>query len=240
MLSATSMFDRWSVPSHDPIRPVRPNRRDLVADELEHRFRNLLAVVDAITRQTLGSSEAGRGVAKTLSRRIAALASANDLIRAEPTDARRIGELVEAALTPFGDGSSGQISGGGPDMVLEGGFALALTMVLHELATNALKHGALSVQGGRVSLCWRFTGPAEDEFTFAWVESDGPKLRAPAGPQSFGLWMIQHALAPHVRATPEHQHRPEGVAFTFTARIPRNDANLTGHGRLQRSYPRRT
>lgn len=189
--------------------------RDLVLNELEHRFRNVLAVVDAIMRQTLRGTGSGADLAATLSLRIATLASANDLIRAEPGDASSIGAVVTAALAPFADKSE-RITGGGPDIRLEAGLAVALTMVLHELATNSLKHGALSADGGKVSVEWSAAGPGDGYFRFHWMEGDGPEVRAPRR-EGFGLTMIRRALAPYVQNAPELQYLPQGVVFSFEA-----------------------
>lgn len=220
MLTETSPSFRVTA---EPSAARRPNMpvaghyevRDLVLNELEHRFRNVLAVVDAIMRQTLRGTDASAALVATLSLRIAALASANDLIRTEPEDASSIGAVVTAALAPFADKSE-QITGGGPDIRLEAGFAVALTMVLHELATNSLKHGALSAEGGQVSAEWRVAGPAEGDLGFRWVESGGPEVRAPRR-EGFGLTMIRRALAPYVQEAPDFQYPPQGVVFRFEA-----------------------
>lgn len=210
--------------------PTSPEMRDVAAAEFEHRFRNLLRVVSAITRQTLRSFNRDSDRPIVRSARIAALAYANDLVQLEPTVGFGIGDVGDAALAPLGGNSSGQFTGGGPDMRLDGGLAVALILVLHELATNALKHGALSVEGGRVSVRWAFTDQAEDEFAFHWVEGAGPEVQPPSR-ESFGLQMIRQALAPYVQTMPELRYRAEGVVFAFKAEVPWGRPARPSHGR---------
>lgn len=213
-----AFFTSRSEPSSlawDEVLPAVLSQRDLVRDELEHRFRNVLAVVDAIMRQTLRGARADPALADTLSLRIAALASSNDLIRRKPLEAASIADVVTTALAPF-SGESGRITGGGPDIRLDPGLTVALTMVLHELATNALKHGALSKEGGRVFVQWGFKNRTDDDFSFEWLERDGPEVHGPSR-DGFGLRMIRMALAPYVLRPPQLQHRPDGVMFEFSA-----------------------
>lgn len=214
--------------------PIRKPQRythgegDLIREELEHRFRNVLTVVDAITRQTLRGARASPELADMLSIRIAALASANSLLAAKPVEPSSIVGVITTALAPFDDGS-GQITGSGPDVRLDPGITIALSMVVHELATNAIKHGALGAECGRVSVCWDFVGPSEEAFSFCWVERNGPEVRTPKH-DGFGLRMIRAALAPYVRMPPHIQHRSEGIVFAF-----QGIAFSSGHSGLART-----
>ena len=196
---------------------------DLLLGEAEHRLRNVLALVEAITRQMLRGSEAYREFAETLSLRFSALASANDVFRTGEAGGATIGETVEKALMPFGGLSNKRISIGGPAIQLTAGLTLALRMTVHELCTNALKHGALSDDHGRLAVTWSYVGHAQDTFSFRWTESSARTVRPPTRP-GFGTQMIAHVLTTHALQGPEVRYEACGVKFSFAARVPSWDA----------------
>ena len=185
--------------------------------EADHRLRNVLAVVDAITRQTLRGSDTYRQLAESLSVRFSALASANDVFRAGDDTGATIGETVENALTPFGDFSGGRVSIGGPKIRLGASLTLALRLTVHELSTNALKHGALADEHGQLAIAWSYMGDARDAFRFMWTEASARTVRPPTR-TGFGTRMIGHVLASHALEGPELRYEADGVRFAFTAR----------------------
>ena len=200
---------------------VDPRPTDTQGSELHHRLCNLLAVVDAITRRTLVNSAQERAVAETLSIRFAAIAAANDVFRVE-AESGDIRDIVEDALSPFGLAWDGRIAVIGPSIVVGAALSLALKMVLHELATNAIKHGALSDERGRLVVTWTFSSPSCDAVSFRWVERSGFEL-LPQRRRGFGTTMIGRVLERHVDRPPEATFSAEGIRFAFTARLSAND-----------------
>ncbi|MDZ4761807.1 MAG: sensor histidine kinase, partial [Alphaproteobacteria bacterium] len=143
-------------------------QRDLVTQELKHRIRNLLAVVQALARQTFRNADAERMTA--FSSRLTALVAAQDLlIQAETGDTMLI-EAVRLALAPH-DAPEDRVAILGPAVSLSGRRAHALALALHELATNAAKYGALAVQTGSIAISWSIE---EGVLTFIWREEGGP------------------------------------------------------------------
>lgn len=162
-------------------------RRDLTTKELRHRIGNLLAVVQAIARHTF--RDADLASLDDFSARLHALGAAQQLLIDTETGAAMMAEVVRDALAPHcADGDRATISG--PDIPLDGRRAHALTLALHELATNAAKYGALSIDGGGIEVTWTSAGGQLD---FLWREHGGPPVKAPTR-RSFGSLLITRNL----------------------------------------------
>ena len=128
-----------------------------------------------------------------------------------------MGDIVAGALRPFDGGDGNLYTAEGPDIRLSPSVTLALSMALHELATNAAKYGALSAAGGTVMIRWNLTGHDETRrFNFSWVERGGPPV-APPTRSGFGSRMIERVMAQHMRGTAKIDYRLEGVMFTIDA-----------------------
>lgn len=176
-------------------------QRELLIAELNHRVKNMLATVQALAAQTLrgpAGDDAGR-FAQEFDRRLRTLARAHDLIAANAWDEAELGAVARAALAPLLANAEGpeRIRMDGPAGVRIGPReAQALALALHELATNALKHGALSVPGGQVALRWQAvgTGP-EDRIALVWEESGGPRLHGAPARRGFGTRLLERGLA---------------------------------------------
>jgi two-component sensor histidine kinase/PAS domain-containing protein len=159
-------------------------RRDLLTREVNHRARNTLAIVQAILRLT--RAEDAAGYARLIEGRIAALARAQSLLAAERWTGAPLGTLLTEELAPFGgtgEGAATRFVLGGPPLRLRAEAVQPLGMVMHELATNAAKHGALSVPGGRVEVSWQ-ADEAAGLLHIRWAETGGP---APRFPQTRGV-----------------------------------------------------
>jgi two-component sensor histidine kinase len=143
------------------------------------------------------------------SKRIQALSASQDLLVQNEWNGVEIEDLVHAQLAPFPDLVGSRIAVHGPKLRLKAASAQALGLVLHELATNAGKYGALSTDMGRIDVCWGFEGNA---FTMSWIESDGPPVSAPAR-RGFGS-MVMEAMAEHsVDGTVHLDYAPAGVTW---------------------------
>ena len=193
------------------------DHRRLLAGELTHRVKNTLATVNAVVNQTLRNAASLEEAAEVVGGRIASLATAHELLLRDEVEGATVADIVAGVLRPF-DGGEGHLhTTSGPDIRLSPSVTLALSMALHELATNAAKYGALSVAGGRVTIRWDLTARDETRrFTFSWIERGGPPVTAPTR-TGFGSRMIERVMAQHIRGAARVDYRPEGVVFTIDA-----------------------
>lgn len=194
-------------------RKLAEEREQLLVREVHHRSRNMLSLVKAIAWQTAAS---GKGDFMTrLSDRIDALAAAQDLFLERDRKAVSLDNLVCAQLAPLADFLDTRVSVQGPMVELTPAAAQALGMALHELATNAVKHGALSNTVGAVAIDWR----VDDDATFemAWCERDGPPVRKPER-QGFGSTVTCSLVARALDVEVETDFAPEG--FSWRVRCP--------------------
>jgi len=180
----------------------------LLVNELNHRIKNTLATVQAITDFTLHRAADLKSARQQVNDRIVSLARVHDLLTASDWTGANLHDLVQRALEPF---ATSQIDISGPSMEVSASKALALSLGLHELATNASKYGALSSPEGRAKVLW---ATAQGEFTVHWVESGGPRVTSPTR-RGFGSRLIEEALAVDLGAT-KLEFAPEGVRCEFT------------------------
>jgi PAS domain S-box-containing protein len=167
------------------------DRLRLMINELNHRVKNTLATVQAIAWQTLrGASIAVRS---TLENRLLAVASAHDVLTRKKWEGGALDDVVSGALVPFG-GRGGRFQVSGPPLLLCPRAALALAMGLHELATNAIKHGALSVASGRVEINWDILSGDVLSLRLSWTERGGPPVSPPTR-RGFGIRLLERTLA---------------------------------------------
>jgi two-component sensor histidine kinase len=164
---------------------AKERERRLLVGEIEHRSKNILAVVASLIHQTVKDKD----VADTLIKRMCAVADTNGLLDDTGTEAASLRALFVAGIE--GPHGAERIELNGPEMQLGAKQARALRLVIHELATNALKYGALSQPGGRIKVDWR----ADDggRIHIDWCELDGPKVAAPAK-HNFGSRLILATL----------------------------------------------
>jgi two-component sensor histidine kinase len=161
----------------------KENLRALLVGEVQHRSKNILAVVDLLVRQTIEDKEASA----TLINRIHAIANTQDLLDA--SDQRTL-DLRTLLLEELSQPYAIRIKLEGPSVQLSASLARALRLVFHEMATNALKHGALSEPAGKVSVDWTAD---HQSVTINWCEMDGPKVSAPSS-HNFGSKLITRTL----------------------------------------------
>jgi PAS domain S-box-containing protein len=179
--------------------------------ELTHRSKNLLAVIQAMARQTARYSGSTESFLEKFDARLQALATSHDILAQEEWQSVSLADLVRLQLGPYLDRSEPQISVEGPTVLLKPEAAPNLGFALHELATNAFKYGALSVPEGRVSIAWRRLPEADGNgVDLDWVESGGPAVEMPAH-RRFGSMVIEHNLARALDTKVELAFRAEGV-----------------------------
>jgi PAS domain S-box-containing protein len=189
-------------------------RQDLLAREVDHRARNALAVVQSIIRLTrAGSIDA---YVTAVEGRIKALARAHTLLSDSRWHSADLAALVMEELAPY-RGPDDKIKVGGPGVSLQPYVAQGLALAVHELATNAAKHGALSSTAGKLSVTWQ---TAPDLLVLHWRETGGPRVHAaPSG--SFGLKVIRTSIEGQLGGTATFAWDPEGMQCTLA--IPRRE-----------------
>jgi two-component sensor histidine kinase len=191
--------------------------RVLLMDELKHRVRNTLSVVQAIANQSLRAATSVDEAKTTINARLMNLAKAHDVLTEGHWNAAPLADVIEASIAETGlDQSRFDIEG--PVIELGPRAALGLALAFHELTTNAVKFGALSNAEGRVRIGWRVepdsaADPAENRLWLQWRERGGPPVKAPRK-QAFGSRLIQSALR---GGTCDLAFNPEGLVCTFTA-----------------------
>ncbi len=189
-------------------------RIEVLLMEVNHRSKNLLSVVQSMARR---SSANGDDFIPRLERRIAALSANQDVLVHRNWTAVPLRELIEAQLL-FLDQAASQTELAGPDVVIQPNTAEALSMTLHELATNAEKYGAYSASAGIVRISWDISGTDSDaEFVLRWTESGGPGVLQTNEP-GFGSRIIQDVPRGRLRGQVETEYAPQG--FRFTLRCP--------------------
>jgi PAS domain S-box-containing protein len=184
----------------------------LLGNELNHRVKNTLATVQSIINQTLRGAADTEGARTTLNARLVALAGAHDLLTDRSWAAADLVDLAARAVAPF---VSGQIALVGPSVDVSPSQALALSLALHELATNAAKYGALSRPEGRVELRWAVQA---GRLNLSWRESGGPRVVPPTR-QGFGSRLIEHALSRDLDGKTRLEFAPEGVRCSIMAML---------------------
>ncbi|WP_112383011.1 MULTISPECIES: HWE histidine kinase domain-containing protein [Sphingomonas] len=200
-------------------RKFAEEHRAVLARELTHRVKNTLATVGAVVSQTLRDAPSLAEARRSVAGRIASLGAAHELLIQDEIEGATIGDIVARVLAPFIDRDGHRFSAEGPAIRLAPDITLALSMALYELATNAIKYGALSVPQGQVVIRWALCGVGADRyFTFCWIEHDGPAVVPPAR-TGFGSRMIARVLGPHVRGVPAIAYRPEGVRLEIEAPV---------------------
>ncbi len=186
-------------------------RIELLLMEVNHRSKNLLTVVQSLARRTAASSE---DFVDRLERRISGLAANQDVLVNRNWAAVPLDELIDAQLGYLGSIRS-QITLSGPAVVIQPSAAEAVSMAIHEMATNAEKYGALSVESGRIMISWEATGTGDAaEFLLTWVESGGPAVEPPSS-RGFGSRIIEDVPRGKLRANVGIEFAPEGFRFTL-------------------------
>jgi PAS domain S-box-containing protein len=172
-------------------RKAEERTRQLLLDELNHRVKNTLAIVQSIARQTLSQTQNPAGFAASFFGRLQALAGAHNILTASSWQTAGLDRLVRDQLI-LGGANNARFFCSGPEVSLFPQVAVSLALVLHELGTNARKYGALSVPDGVVELIWEID-PAEPAVNLRWQEKGGPPVSVPAH-RGFGSLMIERSL----------------------------------------------
>jgi PAS domain S-box-containing protein len=192
-------------------------QQKLLVREIKHRIKNTLATVQAIARQTFTS--ASREELAAFTGRLQALAGAHDLLTSESWNSAPLSDVVARAISAFDDVASERfVVDGRNEVWIDAERSSGLTMVLHELATNAVKYGALSNDSGKVEISWEPAWKDDGrQLMFLWRETGGPPVVEPKR-RGFGSSLIERALEGESSFTRLEFH-PDGLRFTLEQRL---------------------
>lgn len=194
-------------------------RQELLTHELEHRIKNILAMVAAIASQTLRNTDIATASA-TFNERLRALANAHDILNKTRWTSASIREVVDNTIAAF---PIDQMSVSGPALPINPKMALTLALAVNELATNALKYGALSTSDGKVSIEWLLQAAAGDSgetrLIWRWRESDGPPVTPPSR-RGFGRFLIERVFGTDFGGSVKIDYHPDGVECVLNAPAP--------------------
>ncbi|MFB9979240.1 sensor histidine kinase [Mesorhizobium kowhaii] len=192
--------------------------RELLAGEMSHRVKNLLTIASGLTAITSRSTTTTNDMARELTQRLTALGRAHDLVRPVPgqTEAASalLGDLLTVLLAPYDDlgAFSGRIRVSVPRMSVGESSATILALIIHELATNSLKYGALSAEEGTLDVS---CSAQDDAVTVVWTESGGPLVETPAGPPGYGSRLVERSVTGHLRGSIAYDWSKQGLVVTL-------------------------
>jgi two-component sensor histidine kinase len=182
--------------------------------ELNHRVKNILAIVQSVARQTIRSSGSLGDFMPVFSGRLKALAIAHDILTQTRWTGIGLEELLTAVLAPHVSTEEERVAMEGPAILLSAPAVMPLSMALHELTTNAAKYGALSVRGGRIDISWTLTGGEDKSVELSWKERGGPKVERGTS-AGFGTVLIDRVIAYDLDGTTKIDFDPSGVRCTL-------------------------
>jgi two-component sensor histidine kinase len=200
-------------------RVIAQERQHLLLRETNHRQKNLFAMVDALIGLSVRSARTPQEFAEALRGRLAALLRAKGLVRPGMTgaedavgDRTTVEALIRMILQPYADdGSGGRISTSGPDVLVGAMAVTSLALALHEIATNAVKYGALSRPNGTIRVSW---GTTVEEFQLKWREVGGPAIVAPES-KGFGSVLTERSIS-QLGGKIVYDWRDDGLKLTMT------------------------
>ncbi len=201
-------------------RKAAEQKAALLLGELDHRVKNILAIVTAVIAQTLKTTATPVAFAFEVNGRIEAIAKAHNLLTQSGQGEVSLRAILDTELAPYST-SDGHIVLEGVDIALTPRAGLALAMALHELVSNSVKYGALSASSGKLVIVWRISKTAEAVMLIlTWIEAGGPLVTVPTR-RGFGTTLIERALAHELDAEVSREFAPSGLRCTIA--IPFDD-----------------
>ena len=194
-------------------------RQKLLMDELNHRVKNTLATVQSLAAQTARGTNSPDAFRQSFEGRLIALSQAHDQLTERHWASADLRAIVTAATAPFVRGND-RIAIVGLDVTVTPRMALTLAMVFHELTTNAVKYGALSVSAGRIDVAWRIDGGAAQILEIDWQESGGPPVAEPQR-RGFGSRFIESSVAAELNGAARLVFEPSGLRCAIEVPLDR-------------------
>lgn len=214
LLSVSPIYDTYgrivgaSKIAHDiSAKKEAEHLQSVLVGELNHRVKNVLATVMAISRQTLGRDDVDKASVETFDARLASMARAHDLLIHGKWEEADLMAVISQALSPY-PRERFEISG--PAIKLAPRTVVSISLALHELATNAAKYGALSVPEGHVAIIWYSEAGDTDRLKLRWQETGGPTVKAPTR-KGFGSRLIENLLAAELNGKVNISYEPGGL-----------------------------
>lgn len=192
---------------------VEQRIQSVLTDEIHHRMKNMLTMVTAIVRQSMRSATNLVEAESAISARLIAMGRAHDLLLKTDLKSAGLRGIIAAAVAQH-NSAGGSIDVTGDEIQVTPAAILPLTLILNELCTNAIKHGALSVPDGRVTLRWGHDA-AHAALVLHWVEKNGPLVRPPAN-RSFGSRLLEEAIPRQLGGFGQLSFPLTGAAFCLT------------------------
>jgi PAS domain S-box-containing protein len=190
-------------------RKTAEDLQKLLMAESAHRMRNMLTVVQSIIALTLADGRPLPEARSILMHRISALSRSHAMLVSGAGAGASLASIVGQETETFSD----RVDAAGPDLALKASAGLTFTLILHELATNAAKHGALSASGGRVTIRWHIAEAVDGpRFTFEWREQGGPPAAAPSR-SGFGRAVLEQMAAHDFKSAPTIEFDPAGLRY---------------------------
>jgi len=191
----------------------REEHIQVILGELAHRTKNLLVVVMALAKQTARNATDVKNYQAVFTQRLQGLAHSHDLLLRGHWQGASFADVVAMQMQPFREENDERIRATGPAIMLQPDAVQNLGLVLHELATNASKHGALSVPEGQVSIEWSASAAGE-RIAVQWQESGGPSVQPPQR-RGFGQELIERIVPQVLKGTGALTFAPNGVSWSF-------------------------
>jgi len=196
----------------------------MLIDELNHRVKNTLFTVQSVVGQALRKTPASEAIRESVESRLFALSRSHDLLTREKWESAGLSDLITTVLEPF-EGMpdwTNRVVAKGSNIRLSAKATLALGIAFHELAINAMTHGALSDQDGSVLITWTTEPkPEGDRLVVRWQEKDGPPVTPPSR-KGLGARVIERGLAHELEGKVDLEYPPDGVVCTIDIPAPRD------------------
>jgi PAS domain S-box-containing protein len=198
----------------------------LLINELNHRVKNTLAIVQSLAQQTFKGDAPLPGAREAFEARLTSLAAAHNLLTQKNWEQASLNDAVRVSVAATAGTSAQRVTIEGPEILLDPQTAVTLTMAIHELSTNALKYGALSNDTGEVAVQWTIVDHpgSRARMHFSWKESGGPAVETPLK-RGFGSRLIERGIASELRGTVQLFFEPAGVVCTIDAPLPCGASN---------------
>ena len=195
-------------------RKAAEDHAQFLMHELSHRSKNLLAVIQSISRRTARTAPTIEEFESRFGRRLQGLAASHDVLVRNSWQGAPLADLMRQQLVPFVDIQGSRIELIGPDIVVTAEATQAIGLAIHELATNAVKYGALSVPAGRIMISWKFDSETH-KLLLKWVEQGGPSVIPPSR-NGFGYLVIHEMIERSLNATVSLEFATQGLEWTVS------------------------
>jgi PAS domain S-box-containing protein len=207
-------------------------RQELLTLEIEHRTRNLFAVVLAIVSRSFAGKHSVKDAEVAVVDRLSSLGKTHFMLIAKQWQGADLAEIVRSEMSPYGD----RVQIEGASVMLQASAAQSFALALHELATNAAKYGALSNATGRVHISWSKLGSnGSNRFAFRWLEHGGPPVTPPTR-KGFGSVVLEEAMAAHFDEPPRIDFSITGVTYELGGTLDALTRECHGSGALDASF----